>query len=594
MSDGFKEFVAELKAKADIVQVIGEAVPLRRAGRAYKGLCPFHAEKTPSFVVDPVRASFHCFGCGKAGSVFDFVMENEHLPFIEAARRLAGRYGVPVPEIAPRTAEERAMEERKKEIASALAAAQELFEARLYEKSPEGIAARRYLKGRGIDSAIAKPFGLGAAPQDPHELERALAGKGLSATAMKEAGLLHFTARGDAVGAFRGRVTFPIRTASGKLVGFGARTLGADEPKYLNSPESPIFRKGRALYGIFEAVKTLRGGATAILVEGNLDVVSLHKAGFTSAIAPLGTALTPEQAQLLESYTQKVTVMFDGDSAGHRATLRALPILMARRFEVTVATLPQGSDPDAYVRERGHDAIQKVLDEAVNPVTFAIDAFARGLDLREPRFRARIITELRPLLLASGNPVERQSYVQIVADRLKVDERAVMESLRATSGPSVAPRTVPVVGTVPSEPSATMAERQLLVALLRDPSLASELSAVLSPQDFSAPGARMLSAIRDLAARPGGGRAMDRLDDVPEPSVRANLSALLEDPLLEVTTADEARELALRKSSHVVERQRELREQIDLARKSGDRARAAELGQKLLDLGRAKEALPPA
>jgi len=353
-----REFTEQLKAKADIVQYIGEAITLKRSGRGYVGLCPFHREKTASFHVDPIRRMYHCFGCQKGGDIISFAMEIDRLSFPEAIRKVAGRFGVPVPEWRKVSPAEIARQDRLKEVVRALAEAGRFFEEDLYAETTEGKAARRYLAGRGLTSEVARVFGLGYSPRGGRRLESFLAKAGIAADIMQEAGLLRMARNGESYAAFRGRVVFPIRSASGKMLGFGARSLDGSEPKYLNSPDSPVFRKGRNLYGLFEAVRSLRGDSPAVLVEGYLDVVSLRGAGFDRAVAPLGTALTEEQAELLYRYAKRIVVMFDGDSAGHRAALRAMPVVLRRGFEVSVAVLPAGEDPDSLVRKEGIEAVE--------------------------------------------------------------------------------------------------------------------------------------------------------------------------------------------------------------------------------------------
>ena len=578
--EAFREFVVELKSKADIVQVVGEAVALRRAGRSYKGLCPFHGEKTPSFNVDPARQMFHCFGCGKGGDVISFVMEHEHLPFPDAARKLAERFSVVVPEWREKTAEDRARDERRRQVGDALSAAQQLFEERLYADDDEGRRARGYLKGRGLDSTIARTFGIGYAPADPAALERALVARGFEPAALREAGLLRFGQDGRAMGAFRARVTFPIRSASGKLLGFGARTLGDGEPKYINSSDSELFRKGNNLYGLFEAVKALRSGGTAILVEGNLDVVSLHKAGLTTAVAPLGTALTPEQCELLASHTGRAVVMFDGDAAGQRAALRALPLLLRVGLEVTVAVLPSGADPDALVRADGAGAIESAREAALDPVTFAIEQHGRGLDLGEPRYRARIVDELRPVIAATKSPVERQSYFQIVADRLGVDERVVAEGFER--GPERARAPVPPPrrdgAAAPREIRIGKTERVLLRGLLEHPELRTELGPLLEDDLLTPEARRIWRAIEESAP------------DDTEPAVQAALDGLSADPELpDVDRGQTAACLLKLREEWIVRRSKALRQELAQAEKAGETERRLELSRRVLDLDRQAE-----
>ncbi len=354
--------IEEVRSRADIVEIVGAHVRLRRAGRNFVGLCPFHNEKTPSFSVNAERGFFHCFGCGAGGSVFNFIMRVEGLTFPEAVRSIAHKYGVTIPEhdqSGPAAGEREAMLK-----ASEVAAE---FFAHVLWNTDDGAVARDYLKSRGISVETARAFLLGFAPSRPASLAKALERRGL-----RDAGVKVGLVKKDGDGAydmFRARVMFPIRDAQGRAIAFGGRVLDARLPKYINSPESPLYSKARTLYGLFEARQAISsnvaaGKDRAILVEGYFDVIALWQAGFKEAVAGCGTALTVEQLRALTRYTKNVIACFDGDAAGRKASMRALEIFLQAGLLGRGIFIPSGFDPDTFVRERGAGAFAELADKA--------------------------------------------------------------------------------------------------------------------------------------------------------------------------------------------------------------------------------------
>ena len=354
--------VEEVRARADIIEIIGSHVRLRRAGRNFVGLCPFHNEKTPSFSVNAERGFFHCFGCGVGGSAFDFIMRVEGLTFGEALRSLAKKYGVTIPEhdVAGPAAGEREAMLKASEVAAE-------FFAHVLWNTTDGAMAREYLKARGISVETARAFMLGYAPSRPASLAKALEKRGL-----REAGVKVGLVKKDgdtAYDMFRARVMFPIRDAQGRPIAFGGRVLDARLPKYINSPESPLYSKARTLYGLFEARQAISSSASsgkdrAILVEGYFDVIALWQAGFKEAVAGCGTALTVEQLRVLSRYTKNVIACFDGDGAGRKASMRALEIFLQAGLLGRGIFIPTGFDPDTFIRERGAAAFAELTDKS--------------------------------------------------------------------------------------------------------------------------------------------------------------------------------------------------------------------------------------
>jgi len=414
-------FLDELRSRISLADLVGRRVRLVRHGREYSGLCPFHNEKTPSFYVVEDKGFFHCFGCGAHGDAIGYVMRAENLDFIDAIERLAGEAGIAVPQQTP---QERERAQRQKTLLEALAAAADFYEAQLWSRS--GAAARDYLAARGLDEATIRRFRLGWAPDDRHSLRRALAGEYPEAL-LREAGLLRVPEDGGTpYDYFRGRVMFPIGDRAGRTIAFGARTMGDDQPKYLNSPDTPVFEKGRVLYAWAAARANLGrdengDSASVIVVEGYMDVIALHRAGFATAVAPLGTALTEMQLRELWRLSAEPVLCFDGDNAGQRAALRALgralPVLQPGR-SLRFATLPPGEDPDSLIRSGGRAVFGDVLAAArpLSEVLWQTELGARPIDTPERRadFEHRL---MRQAELIADRTVQTE-YRRFLRDRL--------------------------------------------------------------------------------------------------------------------------------------------------------------------------------
>ncbi|WHZ12123.1 MAG: DNA primase DnaG [Burkholderiaceae bacterium] len=392
-------FIQELLARADVVEVVGRHVQLKKSGANYMGLCPFHAEKSPSFCVSPTRQTFHCFGCGAHGSALGFLMDHAGMSYVEAIESLAQEFGLQVPEdgaSGPDRARAAAERQRQATLSDVLAKAAGAYRRQLRE-SPRAID---YLKGRGLSGEIAARFGLGYAPPG----WRTLAGvfPDYDDPLLTESGLV-ITGADDAdkrYDRFRDRIMFPIRNVRGECIAFGGRVLGDEKPKYLNSPETPVFHKGRELYGLFEARASLREHGFALVTEGYMDVVALAQLGFPNAVATLGTACTGEHVQKLFRHTDSVVFSFDGDAAGRTAARRALDAALPHagdRRSVRFLFLPDDHDPDSYIRAFGRDAFARALAEALPLSRFMIDAAREGCDLAEAEGRARLASNAAPL-----------------------------------------------------------------------------------------------------------------------------------------------------------------------------------------------------
>ena len=422
-------FVDDVRRAVSIAQVVEQHVSLKKAGRTLKGLCPFHSEKSPSFHVDEAKGFYHCFGCGAGGDVFKFVMQLEALNFPEAIRSLAQRAGLAVPE---RTAPSPADELRERVVAIN-AAAQEIFRAELTSSTSasNGAAdALAYLSRRGIGPEVIESFGLGWAPESWSFLGPKLRGR-FDERELLASGLLVASDRAKApYDRFRSRVTFPIRAVSERIVGFGGRIVGDGEPKYLNSPETPVYTKGQHLFGLDRARLGIRRAGFAVLVEGYLDAIALHAHGVDSAVAVLGTALTPEQARLLSRFTRRVVLNFDGDEAGLRASRRSVAVLLAEGIDVRVMALPAGVDPDDRVRAIGGEAYQKEVERAEGFFEFVLRAAAKEHDLSSPTGRIAALQDLLPYLTGVDDPLLRSELVDSAAHGLGVRQELVKDEVR--------------------------------------------------------------------------------------------------------------------------------------------------------------------
>jgi DNA primase len=442
--------VDEVKQRLDIVEVISAYVPLKKAGRNYKGLCPFHTEKTPSFVVFPDSQHWHCFGaCGTGGDVIAFVMRRENLPFGEALKILAARAGI---ELTPRTPAQEAEAEERRRLWDLNRQAAGYFH-RLLMESDEAARAREYLVGRGLREETWRAFQVGYARDTWQALSDYLRAQGWREEDLLLAGLVVEREGGGTYDRFRGRVIYPIRDARGHVCGFGGRVLDDSLPRYINSPQTPVFDKGNVLYGIDLAREEIRRSETAILVEGYMDVLMAHQCGFINVIAAMGTALSQPQLAILKPLTKRLVLALDPDVAGDRATLRGLevakealdshivPVPTARGFvryetelaaELRIMTLPEGRDPDEVIRE-DPERWKQLVTEAMPIMDYYFRALTAGLDLTKAKDKAAAVQALLPLIAETANRVERAHYVQRLAALVRTDERILVRQMESAA-----------------------------------------------------------------------------------------------------------------------------------------------------------------
>ncbi len=433
-----QDFIESLRNTGDIVRLVSDYVPLKTAGSRQKGLCPFHEEKTPSFSVDPSRQLFYCFGCQTGGDVFKFVMLYEKLPFPEAVEFLARRWGVQLPSV-----ERRKEEGPRERLLRINDAAHAFFRATLADERA-GAACRSYLARRKIDAATATRLGVGYAPDAWEALRGHLLSKRFRPDEIQLAGLALPRKSGTGeYDRFRDRLMFPIRDVGSRTVAFGGRTIGDAEPKYINSPETPAYKKGEHLYGLDQAKDSIRKQGFAIVVEGYLDVAALVGAGFDNAVASLGTAFTPAQARLLARHSNRVVFSYDGDAAGAKATERSLDLLLSRGFDVRIVELPDGTDPDDLIARDGAEAYGRLLKDAPEYLEYLIRREARKVGTNRIEDRVAAVNAVLPHLVKLGGAVERGAWAERLGDALRIESGLIQQELREAvraSRPSIRQR----------------------------------------------------------------------------------------------------------------------------------------------------------
>lgn len=460
--------VEDVRAAADIVKIIGDYVQLRKAGANMMGLCPFHQEKTPSFAVHPGKQIFHCFGCGVGGDVFKFIMLVDNLSFPEALERLAEKVGITLVQAGQKRKDSKSHE--RAALYKVHEAAAKFYAGQLTGTS-EGRAARAYLLDRGLQDEVIGRFLLGYAPREGRALTRHLSSLGFDDETAEKSGLVLRDAGGDRrFDRFRGRIIFPIANESGKVIAFGGRALGDEQPKYLNSPETPIYTKSRVLYHLDSAGKTIRKQDYAILVEGYMDCIAVDSGGVENVIASCGTSFTDAQIALLARYSRRVVVNYDPDSAGIAATERSLNALLEAGFEVKVLALPDGLDPDSFIRKQGAAEYRRLLAEAPGYVDYITDRAIAEHGLGSPQGKLAVANAVLPYLARMPNPILRREMTDRLAACAMLDDRLLREELRRAA---VGRRTG--VTSRPREFTASAAERKLLRAFLENTEVMDEL-----------------------------------------------------------------------------------------------------------------------
>jgi DNA primase len=482
--DDFAQFKEDVKNRVDIAEVIGEYVELKRRGSAILGLCPFHTEKTPSFNVNREGQFYHCFGCGKGGDVIRFLMDITGMSFMEAMEHLAERAGLEIPQKRGTDTGTRELADR---VAAANLAAAEYFHRTL--SAEEGKPGREYLEGRGLTQETIRAFRLGFAPEDSSGLLAFASSRGVSLDSLDSAGILMKSRYGSPpFGRFGGRVIFPIIDPAARILGFGGRILAGEGAKYVNSPETAVYHKSRVLFGLYQAKGALKKLRSAIVVEGYMDVISLHQAGVTNVLAASGTSFTIDQGRILSRLARSVILLFDGDSAGISAASRGADTLLGTDLTVTVSVLPEDHDPDSYVRANGADALRDWLGKAMDIWEFKL--LALGKDSPGPEGLIRLAGEIADSIALISDELKRDVYIKELSSKLGIEREAMRKAVagrlrRRLARREEAPPAAARIGTA--------GERELLAALLRTPEMAHAFMREAGAKPFTHPTLRRVA-----------------------------------------------------------------------------------------------------
>ena len=563
-------FVEEVRRTADIVRYISEHVALRKMGTSWKGLCPFHNEKTPSFNVRSEPPVFHCFGCGQGGDVFKFAMLHERVSFPEAIELVAKRFGLTVPENREGGGADR---KEREELLGLLEAAAQHFTRNLW--TAPGEKAREYLLGRGFKQETLERIRAGAAREGWTDLLEAMKRRHPEA-ALRTVGLVVQKEGTDRLyNRFRNRAVFPIFAEGGKVVAFGARSLDGSEPKYLNSPEGPVYQKSRVLYGLNWAKDAIRKDGRAVLMEGYLDVARALESGVEGAVATCGTALTPAHARLLRRFTDRVVVNFDQDAAGQRAARKGLDVLLEEGFKVQVVELPEGHDPDSFLKQFGADAYRRRLDEAPVYMEWLIRRAGVEHDTRTPAGKSEYLNALLPSVARIESAVERAAWMPAIVEAGGLDERAAQEELRRalTAGRDRMSMPTPQAAPAPAPARARLlpAERWLVSLAVTNAAGIADALGTLSDESLSSLGAGdVLACAKRLTASGQSLSAAALLEGLSEDAQRIVTEVAVEAaPSSGVTPADCVREL---RRMELESRQEALRRQIAAAQEGSQDA----------------------
>jgi DNA primase len=588
------DIIAQIRERTDIAQVIGEHVALTRSGAQLRGLCPFHAERTGSFYVYPQKQFFICYGCGKKGDVFGFLMEQQGRTFLEVVRDLAQRAGIELPAASPEAERQnRAARSERERLLKVNALAAEFFRAQYL--APGGARAREYVERRGVTPPTAELFRLGYAPAGGEALANHLAQKKVPASLGEQAGLIAPSQRGPGhYDRFRDRLMFPVISPAGEILGFSGRLLDpeAKAAKYVNTPETPLYRKGHLLFGLHAARATVHRTGRAVLVEGNFDVVQLHERGLTEAVAPLGTALTADQVALLRRQLGDghVVVLFDGDDAGHKATDRAIPLLVAAGVAARIARCPRGEDPDSLARKDGGEQIRGLVDNAQPALEYLVNESVehRGLSVEG---RVAALRDISATLRLVTDPAVRDLYAGRVAGALQVDRRTVERAIRLSDGPAPAAAAERPARRAPVRVGPALDRELRLLALISDH---PELLADAGSADGLLTQEPVRTAFRALRDAPPGELA----DEVILRALPDELRGTLAERLLagSFTTDDGFGAMDPRRALNDIlatlagesraETIAELTRQIEEAQRAGDTARYRALTMRKLELAR--------
>ena len=562
-----EEAIRSIRESCSIVDVISDYVSLKKTGINHRGLCPFHSEKTPSFFVNESRQSFYCFGCSEHGDVFTFLMKRETMSFLEAVRHLAQRCGIALPERKLSPQEAARLEEREEFFAINAEAARIYVE--LLQKDSRAERARQYLEGRGISAETIEAFEIGFAPDAWDTLAGQLRAKGISLEKAGEIGLLSSRKAGGYYDRFRNRIIFPIRNNARQVIGFGGRIIDEGEPKYLNSPESPIYSKRGSLYGLPLASQEISRENRALVVEGYLDVITLHQAGIPNVVAALGTALSEQHIGLLRRYSNSIIMVFDADAAGEKAMVRSLEPFLDAQLAPRFIRLPEGDDPDSFVKQNGTEKFKDYMDNAGLVLDYAIEKTIQNHALADPAGKVAACDSALAILGKLSDPLEKQLYIQRLAQRLGLQEQQVSSRMRGSrSGNAPGPEAQE------SEKRSDFhknAEKLILQLMIAHPGTAATISQSAILDDFADPALQHLCRYILENSRDGGKFDLETLmNDVPDATgkrllAEATYGESLEGQVQKILS-DCIRDIRLKKNSRARERVTALMKQAEASR----------------------------
>jgi len=571
-----EHIIDEIRQASDVVDIVGQYLPLKKMGNTYKTLCPFHQEKTPSFNVNPQKQIWHCFGCGKGGNVYTFLMEYDKVSFVEAVRTLAQKAGIKIPETRA---------DFKDGQHDLLYQANELA-ARFFSDNladPKNTSAREYLEKRGITKETQELFRLGYAPNEWDGFIKYAGRSGLSLPLLQESGLIVARETGNGFyDRFRHRIIFPFFSLGGRVIGFGGRSLEqSPQAKYLNSPETPIYHKGRGFYGFSQTKSAVGDAGYAILVEGNFDLIVPFQAGFKHILATAGTALTPDQARLLSRYARRVVVCYDPDNAGQSATERAIEPLLEAGLDVKAALLPPNMDPDAFIRERGAEEFGALIKNAITFVEFLVMRASLHKDLSQISEKSRLVNDLAGLMVKVEDTVSRSQYARETADLCGVDESLVLDLMRKKQG--LSPKQAAAPG---KELPQTDWEHEIFVLLVKRPQFLEQFWPQLKEGNLASDWLGTILQKMDLIYRERG--TIDPsglLEQFKDPEQQQRLTMILARSRQGEDTMDDADKdrtvlrdyLKKLKELKLKPRMKELQEQIKVSEKAGDQQQVSQL-----------------
>ncbi|MDH5763564.1 MAG: DNA primase [Nitrospinota bacterium] len=583
-----ENIIEEIRSRADIYEVVSEFVPLKKAGKNYKGLCPFHSEKTPSFNVSPEKQIYHCFGCGAGGNVFKFLMEKEDLPFVDVVKRLASRYQVTIP-ASSYSGQNSASSNEREALLNCNILTAKYFASQL--KHPqEGKKAREYLSSRGFDDQTIEDYQLGWALPGWRDLLAHLESQTqCSRDTLAKFGLVSKKEAAETrdkkdayYDRFRERLIFPIQDSYSNIIGFGGRVVGEGEPKYLNSPETRVYKKGLQLFGLNKAKEAIRQEEQVLIVEGYFDQIRAWVNGVKNVVATCGTALTPQQALLLKPLTQKAVLVFDSDPAGHAAAERGFEVLQEHGFSVFVAVLPEGHDPDSLIREQGKEGFIKLIQDAQPFIHYLLDRILRSAQTRTTEDKIGAINRVLPVLAKIQNSVERSEHIRYVAERVGVEDRAFLEEMRK----SLTQNKNRVVAPASSKKGNHDPEWYLIQLMLADETAAKDIASQISPEEYQNPAYRETATLLYALLKDNQSLRVDRLiDRTDRPEVKSILTQVGLEPILFDNISKAVTDCINEIRRHSTQKKiNELKQQRNEAERTGQLDRSRELHQQVREM----------